>query len=140
MCAFFLTTDTVTCLNNLKKVLSMKIKSLPMLVFFPISPETVNIISVIFILFFFEAVYLFYRFILKPMAPLNDDLKKKGEELRRARANDQASGLPAQTEEAETRPSAVVTPAESFCGKCGFPREPGDTFCGECGTRFDDRC
>lgn len=118
----------------------MKIKSLPMLVFFPISPETVNIISVIFILFFFEAVYLFYRFILKPMAPLNDDLKKKGEELRRARANDQASGLPAQTEEAETRPSAVVTPAESFCGKCGFPREPGDTFCGECGTRFDDRC
>lgn len=119
----------------------MKVKSLPMFMFFPISQETVNIISLIFILAFFAAVYLFYRFIIKPMPGLQD-VRKRGDELRRARAETQTNAE--ANVQTDSKPqlvaelSSVNESTETFCGNCGATREKGGWFCGECGQRFDN--
>lgn len=105
-----------------------------------ISPRTMivgmelsNFLAMIATAVLLLGMWLFYRFIIKPLKGMNvQEIMEKGEALRAARQKSEA-GTGASGESSKSTAETA-----SFCGKCGLPREPGADFCGECGTRFED--
>lgn len=99
--------------------------------------ELSNFLAMIATFVLLAGMWLFYRFIIKPLKGMNvQEIMEKGEALRAARQKGEAGTTGVSGESAKSAKSTPET--ASFCGKCGLPREPGADFCGECGTRFED--